>query len=106
MENRPRESLGRGKTTPAGMGAPTILRCWGVPDAGPARPACALCRGAPKSLPGRGSSGQENLQGSALYTALLRPRHPGASGAPEPVPLPFGGKVERTVGRGAVPGAG
>lgn len=79
----------KGSATQAAIGAPTLVRCWG-PRGGPGSHASALYRGAPKSQPGRGAA--ENLQGNALYTAFPRPRHPGASGCSDPVPLPFVGR--------------
>ena len=85
----PAKVWAKGSATQAAMGAPTLVRCWG-PRGGPGSLASALYRGAPKSQPGRGAA--ENLQGNALHTAFPRPRHPGASGCSDPVPLPFVGR--------------
>lgn len=85
----PAKVWARGSAAQAGMGAPTLVICWG-PRGGPGSLASALYRGAPKSQLGRGAA--ENLQGNALYTAFPRPRHLGASGCSDPVPLPFRGR--------------
>lgn len=85
----PAKVWARGSAAHAGMGAPTLVICWG-PRGGPGSLASALYRGAPKSQLGRGAA--ENLQGNALYTAFLRPRHLGASGCSDPVLLPFRGR--------------
>lgn len=76
----PAKVWARGAAAPAGMGAPTLVRCWG-PRGRPGSLASALFRGAPKSQPGRGAA--ENLQGSALHSL---------PDTAAPCPLPFGGR--------------